>query len=198
MRLSLFFCVVYAAYVPSCLRTFRDNLSTPSSRVVDCLNLTCICTGADTIGVTIQLIKWYATGNDGCSVSTIPGLANLGHAAFTAVPLILFISFARPASLILCRICLYIHMSDCIQTVYELPLLPINTAVKHFYINWELCEVLTGYLPLGRRPGGDWANTWYWTESFTVFFWNRKQQQPKLLPHFLSLLHSSIRSLLEI
>ena len=29
----------------------------------------------------------------------------------------------------------YIHISDCIQTVYEVPLLPNNTAVKHFYTN---------------------------------------------------------------
>jgi len=29
---------------------------------------------------------------------------------------------------------------------------------KHFYINRERCEVLTGYLLLGRLPGGDWAN----------------------------------------
>jgi hypothetical protein len=30
---------------------------------------------------------------------------------------------------------------------------------KHFYRNRELCEVLTGYLLLGRLPAGDWANT---------------------------------------
>ena len=46
----------------------------------------------------------------------------------------------------------------------------------------ERCEVLTGYLSLGRRSGGDWTNPWHWTERFTVFFWNSKQQQPQLLP----------------
>jgi len=51
------------------------------------------------------------------------------------------------------------HISDCVQPVYELFLLPNDTAVQHFYTNRERCEVLTGYLSLGRRPGGDWANT---------------------------------------
>jgi len=52
-----------------------------------------------------------------------------------------------------------VHISDCIETVHELPLLPNNTVEKHFYTNREQCEVLNGYLSLGRRPGGDWANT---------------------------------------
>ena len=30
---------------------------------------------------------------------------------------------------------IYIHISDCVDTVYALPLLPNNTAVKHFYTN---------------------------------------------------------------
>ena len=35
------------------------------------------------------------------------------------------------------RTCIYIHtqISDTVQTVYELPLLPNNAAVKHFYTN---------------------------------------------------------------
>jgi hypothetical protein len=53
----------------------------------------------------------------------------------------------------------YIYISDTVQTVHDLPLLPNNTAVKQFYTNQGQCEVLTGYLSLGRRPGGDWANT---------------------------------------
>ena len=51
------------------------------------------------------------------------------------------------------------HISDCVQIVYELPLLPNNTTVKHFYTNLERCEVLTGYLSLERLSDGDWANT---------------------------------------
>jgi hypothetical protein len=45
------------------------------------------------------------------------------------------------------------------------------TAVKLLYTYREMYVVLTGYLSLGRRPGNDWANTWQWTEYFTVFFW---------------------------
>ena len=58
-------------------------------------------------------------------------------------------------------VCVYTHthISDCLETVYVLPLLPNNTAVKHFYTNRERCGVSTGYLSLGRRSGGDWANT---------------------------------------
>jgi len=50
----------------------------------------------------------------------------------------------------------------------------IKLPVKHFDTNRDRCEVLTGYLSLGRRPGGDWANTLHWTKRFTVFFWNRE------------------------
>ena len=76
---------------------------------------------------------------------------------------------------ILWTICVRIHSSDCVRTVYELPLLPNNTAVKHCNTNWKLCKVLTGYLSLGCRPGGDWANMWHCTKCFTMFFSNRKQ-----------------------
>jgi len=33
------------------------------------------------------------------------------------------------------NMCVYTHMSDCVQTVYELPLLTNNSAVKHIYTN---------------------------------------------------------------
>jgi hypothetical protein len=71
-------------------------------------------------------------------------------------------------------VCVYISICECLQIVYGLPLLPNNTAAKPFYTNQERCEVLNGYLSSGRRPGGDWANMWHWTERFAVFFWNRK------------------------
>jgi hypothetical protein len=121
------------------------------------------------------------------------------HVEFTALQIfLLFFIFCPTAVSILWIIfifmCLYIythththtHISECVQTVYELPLLPNNTAVKHCYKNRERCEVLTGYLPLGRRPGGDWINTWHWTKGFTILFSNRKQYQPQLLPNFLT------------
>ena len=41
---------------------------------------------------------------------------------------------------------IHTHISDCTQTVYELPFLPNNTAVKHFYTNLKRCEMLTEHL----------------------------------------------------
>lgn len=74
-----------------------------------------------------------------CQVTTtypVAGLTNLWlpcrewHAAFTAVPVVVY-SFAPPASLY-CEehVCIYIHthISDCLDIVYELPLLPKYTA----------------------------------------------------------------------
>ena len=93
-----------------------------------------------------------------------------------------FVYFFGPTSIcIFWRTCVYIHISDCAETVYELPLLPNNTANT----NREPWEVSTWYLSLGRRSGGDWANTWHWTERFTVFFSNRSSRSPQLLPHLL-------------
>ena len=73
------------------------------------------------------------------AVPSVPKMARGKFAwqtAFSAVQIV--ISFARPASLYcdeyVC-VCTHIHISDCTQTVYELPLLPNNTAVKHFYTN---------------------------------------------------------------
>jgi hypothetical protein len=49
--------------------------------------------------------------------------------------------FARPESLY-SEECMYTHthISDCLQTVYELPSPPNNTAVEHFDTNQERCE----------------------------------------------------------
>jgi len=45
-------------------------------------------------------------------------------------------SFPRPASLYYSEhVYIYTHISDCVQTVHELPLLPNNTAVKHLNTN---------------------------------------------------------------
>jgi len=96
------------------------------------------------------------------------------QAAFTAVPIFLFIYFARPASLY-CEeyIYTYTHLTAWILYMnyccYQIIL-----RVQHFNTNRERCEVLTGYLSLECRPGGDWANTWHWTKCFTIFFSNRK------------------------
>ena len=118
---------------------------------------------------------------------TRPGLTNLRHAAFTAVPVFL-ISIARPASLHCeewvytytysshtrarahththIHIYIYIHINiwlrrDCIWITNVTKL---TVRMTHFNNNREQCEVLTGYLSPGRRPGGDWAKTWHWTK----------------------------------
>jgi len=81
---------------------------------------------------------------------------------------------------------LYIHShtSDCVETVYELPRLPNNTAVRHFYTRRERWEVLTGYLSLGCRPGGGWAKTWHWTKRFKISSSERKWQRPQVTSTF--------------
>ena len=113
----------------------------------------------------------YLQSNDGAwrrktdNVPSRAGLEKTWHAAFTAVTLFYF--FCPTSISILWRICGYIythtHTSDCVKTLYELLLLPNNTAVKHFYTHRERCEVLTGYLTMGRWSGGEWASTWHWT-----------------------------------
>jgi hypothetical protein len=108
-----------------------------------------------------------------------PEQTNLSHACskwhteFTVVP-ILFYFFCPTSACVLWAICVYVHVSDCAETVYELPLLPNNTSVTLFYTNKERCSALTGYLSLGRRSGGDWANMWHWTKCFITFFSNKK------------------------
>ena len=52
------------------------------------------------------------------------------HAAFSIVPFFFFLLPDQRLH-ILKTMCVYKHISDCIETVYELPLLPNNTAVKH-------------------------------------------------------------------
>ena len=64
----------------------------------------------------------------------------------------------------------------CIQTHTQIGLRTdctwITVATKQQNREWNIfTQIGTGYLSLGRRPGGDWANTWHWTERFTVFFW---------------------------
>jgi hypothetical protein len=80
--------------------------------------------------------------------------------------LIFFISFSRPAPLN-CEE--YARRGYMNYRCYQ-----ITLRVQHFYTSRERCEVFTGYLSLGCRPGGDWANMWHWTRRFTVFFRNTK------------------------
>ena len=81
------------------------------------------------------------------------------HAVFNAVPNF-FISFARPASLY-CDEYVYIFMYLTAWRLYMNCLCrQIVLRVKLFTKTRERRDVLlVGYLPMGRRPGGDWANT---------------------------------------
>jgi len=66
-------------------------------------------------------------------------------------------------------------------------LLSRNTAGQHFYSNQERCEMLTEYLSLGRRPGGDSANMWHWTKSCTVFFFKETAVAAPITALFVSI-----------
>jgi hypothetical protein len=112
---------------------------------------------------------------------SVAGLANLRHAGrfswhvvFTVVSF--FASFARPAPLY-CEQYVYIYTYLTAQSLcLNCRCYQIILRVKDFYTNREQCEVLTtGYLSLGSRPDGDWANSWHWTKRFTILFSNRKQ-----------------------
>jgi hypothetical protein len=75
----------------------------------------------------------------------------LWHAAFTAVPI--FYLFCPISISKLWRTYIYtaVNISDCVQSVYELPLLQNNTESETFLHKSEWCEVLTRYLSLGCR-----------------------------------------------
>jgi hypothetical protein len=51
---------------------------------------------------------------------------------------------------------IYTHI--CVQIVYELPVLPKSTAVKHF-TQIGVVQTVDWILSLGHWPGGNWANT---------------------------------------
>jgi hypothetical protein len=86
--------------------------------------------------------------------------------------------------------------SVCIEIGYALPLLPNILPVEHFYTNRKWWEVLTGYLSLGLRPGGDWVNTL--DKTFYSFLFKQEVVAAAVLSTFSSLTHSSRRLLLEI
>ena len=100
---------------------------------------------------------------------------------------------------------LYIHIYDCIHTVYELPLLPnknwewniftqIGSGAKcwtgYCYwdvglaVSWRTRDTTQRYWDAGLAVSWRTRDT---TQRFTVFFSNRKWQQLQLLPYFLLL-----------
>ena len=93
-----------------------------------------------------------------------------------------------------------LHISDRLDTVYELPFLINNLIirVKHFYTNRVRCEVLTGYLSLGRRPGGDWANKCHWTKHVNSFLVKQEVGAATDTSTYSSLSHSSWSPLFDV
>jgi hypothetical protein len=86
------------------------------------------------------------------------------HVAITAVPVFLTALFCRTSlSYIVRDVCVCVCVCVYNMTTYRLYMnyrcYQIIPRVKHLVTNRERCEVLTGYLPLGRRAGGDRANT---------------------------------------
>ena len=72
-----------------------------------------------------------------------------------------FISFAQPASPYSEQnVYIYIHISNCVETVCELPLLPNNTAVKHFYTN-RAVRIVDRIFIIG-------ALTWRWLGEYVT------------------------------
>jgi hypothetical protein len=94
------------------------------------------------------------------------------HAAFTVILIFLFLWPDRRLHIVR-NMCIYTHVWLCsvdIQIRYRC--YQTTLRVKHFYTNWERCEVLTGYLQMRRQLNGDWTNTWHRTKHFTIFFAN--------------------------
>ena len=62
---------------------------------------------------------------------------------------------------------IYIYISDCIETVYELLLLPNKNCDWQSFT--QIGSGAKGWLNI-YRPGGDWPNTWRWIKPPTHFF----------------------------
>jgi len=96
-----------------------------------------------------KTIPWFSASSlviylyQGCGTKNDVREDFFWHMAFASV--IFFISFHRPTP-VYCEeyVHIYRHISDCVETVYELPLLPNYTASETFYTNRERCDVLTG------------------------------------------------------
>jgi len=85
-----------------------------------------------------------------------PGLIFLAHGIHYCPNS--FTSFARPASLYF-EAYVYIYAYLIAYRLYvNYRYYRIALRVQYFYTDRELCEMVTGYLSLGRRAGSDWAN----------------------------------------
>jgi hypothetical protein len=89
-----------------------------------------------------------------------------------------FVTYLLNCPRICICICINTHTPEYVEAYrcYQIIL-----RVKHFDTNQEWCEVLPGCLLLWRQPGGDWANTWHWTERFPVFFSHSSSISPSYI-----------------
>jgi hypothetical protein len=71
---------------------------------------------------------------------------------------LVYVYFARLASLYREHVNIYTYLTASKLYMYD-RCCQIKLPVKYFYTSQRRCDVLTGNLSLGRRPGGDWANT---------------------------------------
>ena len=94
------------------------------------------------------------------------------HAAFIAIPFLLY--FACPTSVsILWTTCVYIHTSECMETVYELTLLPNNAASETFLHKSVAMRSVDWILVIG-------APSWRWLGEYKTVdktFYNALSKQ---------------------
>jgi len=85
-----------------------------------------------------------------------------------------FLLFLCPTSFsILWRTCVYVHICDCLDSVYELLLLPNYTASETLLHKSRAMRNVDWICIVGVPIWRDWASTWHWTKRFAVLFWNR-------------------------
>ena len=127
------------------------------------------------------------------------GLTNLWHACpkqhadrwpwnatFTAGPG-LFYFFCPTRVSKLWRMCVYtyIHISDCLQTVYELPLLPNNTASETFLYKSGALRSFDWIFNIGA-PSCRWLGQYLaMNERFYNLLFKQEVAAAQLLPDFL-------------
>ena len=83
-------------------------------------------------------------------MACVPKMARGKISLARGSPQIFYFSFPPNVSK-LWRTCVYMHTSDTVQTLYELPLISNNTAVKHFYTNRSGAKC---WLDIYRRGAG--------------------------------------------
>jgi hypothetical protein len=123
------------------------------------------------------------------------GKISLAH-GIHCCPIFLFFGSFSPSILLI--ICVHIHISDCVETVYELPLLPNNTAGETFLhklgavlsVDWIFITGAPAWRRLGKYVTLD--------KTFYNLLFKQEIVAAPVTSTFSSLAHSSRRPLLEI